>query len=100
MGKGKEKVEAEPVASGSGSGDVLERLLVEIQGMRQDLRAGFRGIQMELGEIWRTRWELVGDARDLADHFLPEVGVEEVVEKDKAGLETEKGGEETNKTQN
>ena len=102
-GKGKMKVEAEPVASGSGSelglGDVMERLLVEIQGMRQDLRLRLREIQMELGEIWRTRQELVSDVRDLADHFLAEVRVEEEAEKDNAGSETEKGAEETNKTQ-
>src|ERR1700685_4471976 len=102
-GKGKRKVEAEPVASGSGSelglGDVMERLLVEIQGMRQDLRVGLREIQMELGEIRRTRQELASDARDLTDHFLLEVGVEREAENDQAGSETEKDAEELNKTQ-
>jgi hypothetical protein len=91
-GKAEEKVEAEPMASGSGwglwsgSGDVLERLLAEIQGLRGDLRTRFRKVQMEMGEIWRTRRELAWDARDLANCFLPDNGVQgEEAENDQAG---------------
>jgi hypothetical protein len=51
-GKGETKVEAESVVSGLGLGlvNVMERLLVEIQG----LRAEFREVNMNLGEIQRN----------------------------------------------
>ena len=106
-GKGKMKVEAEPVASGSGTnsgsesglGDVLERLLVEIQGLRNDLRIGFRDVQRELGEIRRNGRSVTLDARDLANHFMPENVVQLVgVEDEEAGKEAENEvGSETEK---
>ena len=107
VGKGKMKVEAEPVASGLGTnsgselglGDVLERLLVEIQGLRNDLRIGFRDVQRELGEIRRNGRSVTLDARDLANHFMPENVVQLVgVEDDEAGKEAENEvGSETEK---
>ena len=103
VGKGKMKVEAEPVASGSGSelglGDMMERLLVEIQGLRNDLRIGFRDVQRELGEIRRNGRSVTLDARDLANHFMPENVVQLVgVEDEEAGKEAENEvGSETEK---
>src|ERR1700683_3926290 len=57
-GKGKGKVEAEPVANGSGTNsglesglvDVMEKILAEIQGLRGDMRIGFHEVHMELRE--------------------------------------------------
>src|ERR1700685_1401950 len=98
--------------SESGLDNVLERLLVEIQGLRNDLRIGFRDVQRELGEIRRNGRSVTLDARDLANHFMPEnvvqlVGVEdkeagqeaESAAENEAGSETEKDTEMADETQ-
>ena len=91
--KAKGKEAAEPVASGSGSesglGDVLERLLVEIQGMRGEFRTGLQGVRMELGELRRTGRGMANDVRDLTDYILGEGQAEEEVEKEKSETEIE-----------
>src|SRR6202453_3959640 len=83
-GKGKE-VER-PVASGSkevpesesesGLMDVMGSILLEIRGMRDEMR----GFRMELRELRRTGREIAGDLSDLALHFIPEEGAEQVAE--------------------
>jgi len=82
-----------------GLGNVIERLLVEIQGLRNDLRIGFRDVQRELGEIRRNGRSVTLDARDLANHFMPENVVQLVgVEDEEAGKEAENEvGSETEK---
>ena len=80
--KGKDKAEAEPVASrsGSGVGNVLEKILAELQGMRHELDVGFCEMRMELREIRRTGRGVAGDVSDLAYHFISEEGEEEETE--------------------
>jgi hypothetical protein len=70
--KSKTKVESEPVASGSGSGtaDLLEKILAEIQLMRQDLRTGFREVHMEVKESRRTGRGIFNNVAALKEHFM------------------------------
>ena len=79
-----------------------------VWGLRNDLRIGFRDVQRELGEIQRNGRSVTLDARDLANHFMPEnvvqlVGVEDEeagrVAENEAGSETEKDTEMVDKTQ-
>src|ERR1700683_2037226 len=94
VGKGKE-VER-PVASRSkevpesesesGLTDVMGRILLEIRGMRDEMR----GFRMELRELCRTGRGIAGDLSDLALHFIPEEGAEQVTEETE-GKESENG---------
>jgi hypothetical protein len=72
--KGKTKVEAEPLMSGSGSGmaDILEKILAEIHGMRQEVRTGFRELHMEVKESQRTGRGMLKDVAALKDRFVDE----------------------------
>ena len=78
----------------------MERLLVEIQGMRAEWKLGFQEMRMELGELRRTGRGLARDVGKLADHFIPLVGPEEEAEKEQEGSglgmekDTEKDAEE------
>jgi hypothetical protein len=82
VGKGKDKAEAEPVASGlgSGAGNVMEKILAELQGMRHELDVGFRKMRMELREIQRTGRGVAGNVADITNHFMPEEDEEEETE--------------------
>ena len=101
MRKGKEA--ERPVVSGSkvvgglelGLVDVMGKILAEIQGLRGDMRIGFREAHMELREIRRTGRELTWDARELANCFLLDSGVrgEEVVQEAEGEAENEQGSE-------
>jgi len=51
-------------------------ILLEIKGMRDEMR----GFRMELRELRRTGREIAGDLSDLALHFIPEEGAEQVAE--------------------
>src|SRR6202050_1308043 len=99
-GKGKEverpvasrsKEEPKP-ESESGLTEVMGKILLEIRGMRDEMR----GFRMELRELRRTGREIAGDLSDLALHFIPEEGAEQVAEETKGkesgngkGAETE-----------
>jgi hypothetical protein len=67
--------------SGSGSGveALLERLVAEVQGLRQEVKTGFREFQMEVKEIRRTGRGIIKDVAALKDHFLEEERKSEAV---------------------
>ena len=80
--KEKERLVEKPVAGtsgniagselGSGSEIILEKILAEIKGMREDMRHGINAVANELKEIRRTEWRIVSDLVDLTNHFIPE----------------------------
>jgi len=70
----KVKVDTDPVASGSGPelADVLKKILVELQVMRQDMRTGFRKLHMEVKESRRTVRGILRDVVALKGRFVDE----------------------------
>ena len=75
------------VGSGSGSGsglEMMEKLLAEVKGMRDDMRLGMNMVRNELREIRKTGRQIAADVFDLTNHFIPDEEEEK---------ETEKGAE-------
>jgi hypothetical protein len=58
---------------------LLERLVAEVQGLRQEVKTGFWQFQMEVKEIWRTGRGIIKDVAALKEHFLEEERKSEAV---------------------